>query len=165
MVPVALVITVWDSIDWILMVSHNTKYKYFHITNTNIGMPGTGMPKLFRVCINANLCILYPNFPGRTPFPKACCISGTHFKFCNILAIVSGPLFLRQHPILQKLLHARTLFSKFLAQSLFACMNIRADSRFAPSQWETELLCNDVSLWLGASLESTLWISIKYYMK
>ena len=32
----------------------------------------------------------------------------------------------------------------------------RADSRFAPSQWETGLLCNDVSHWLGASLESAL---------
>ena len=29
---------------------------------------------------------------------------------------------------------------------------IRADSRFAPSQWETALLCNDVSHWVGASL-------------
>ena len=33
---------------------------------------------------------------------------------------------------------------------------IGADSRFAPSQWETALLCNDVSHWLGASLESAL---------
>ena len=32
----------------------------------------------------------------------------------------------------------------------------RADSRFAPSQWKTALLCNDVSNWLGASLESAL---------
>ena len=32
----------------------------------------------------------------------------------------------------------------------------RADFRFAPSQWEAVLLCNDVSRWLGASLESTL---------
>ena len=30
------------------------------------------------------------------------------------------------------------------------------DSRFGPSQWETALLCNDVSHWLGASLESAL---------
>ena len=30
------------------------------------------------------------------------------------------------------------------------------DSRFAPSQWETSLHCNDVSHWLGASLESAL---------
>ena len=34
----------------------------------------------------------------------------------------------------------------------------RADSRFAPSQWETALLCNDVSHWLGTSLESALLI-------
>ena len=34
--------------------------------------------------------------------------------------------------------------------------HFRADSRFAPSQWETALLCNDVSHWLGARLESAL---------
>ena len=32
----------------------------------------------------------------------------------------------------------------------------RADSRFAPSQWETALLCNAICHWLGAHLESTL---------
>ena len=32
----------------------------------------------------------------------------------------------------------------------------RADCRFAPSQWEKVSLCNDVSHWLGSSLESTL---------
>ena len=32
----------------------------------------------------------------------------------------------------------------------------RADSRCAPSQWETALLCNDIYHWLGASLESAL---------
>ena len=38
-----------------------------------------------------------------------------------------------------------------------ACaMQCRTDSRFAPSQWETALLCNAVSHWLGASLESAL---------
>ena len=31
-----------------------------------------------------------------------------------------------------------------------------ADSRLAPSQWETALLCNDVSHWLGAIFESAL---------
>ena len=35
-------------------------------------------------------------------------------------------------------------------------MQYRADSRVAPIQWETALLCNDVSHWLGASLESAL---------
>ena len=32
----------------------------------------------------------------------------------------------------------------------------RADSRFAPSQWEAVLHCNGVSHWLGTSLESAL---------
>ena len=31
-------------------------------------------------------------------------------------------------------------------------MNPRPDSRLAPRQWETALLCNDVSHWLGAKL-------------
>ena len=35
----------------------------------------------------------------------------------------------------------------------------KADSRFAPSQWEAALLCNDVSHCLGASLGSALWVS------
>ena len=34
------------------------------------------------------------------------------------------------------------------------CLECRADSKFAPSQWETALLYNDVSHWLGTNLES-----------
>ena len=34
---------------------------------------------------------------------------------------------------------------------LSAMTHIKADSRFAPSQWETALLCNGVYHWLGAS--------------
>ena len=49
------------------------------------------------------------------------------------------------------------LCGRCITDSIFceisACF--RADFRFAPSQWETALLCNDVSHWLGASLEST----------
>ena len=40
----------------------------------------------------------------------------------------------------------------------------RADSRFAPNQWEMALLCNDVSHWLGASLISALcWWNVKMH--
>ena len=39
-------------------------------------------------------------------------------------------------------------------------MYFRADSRFAPSQWEMVLLCNNVSHWLGASLESALYMIV-----
>ena len=38
--------------------------------------------------------------------------------------------------------------------------SFRADSRFAPHQWETVLLCNNVSHWLGANLESALVIGL-----
>ena len=34
----------------------------------------------------------------------------------------------------------------------------RADSRSSPSQWETALLCDNVSHWLGASLESAMYV-------
>ena len=36
------------------------------------------------------------------------------------------------------------------------CAYSRADSRFAPSQWETSLQSNAVSHWLGVNLESAL---------
>ena len=35
---------------------------------------------------------------------------------------------------------------------------IRPDSRFVPNQWETALLCNNVSHWMGANLESALFM-------
>ena len=37
-------------------------------------------------------------------------------------------------------------------------LQIRADSRLAPSQWKTSLQSNAVSHWLGANLESALHI-------
>ena len=36
----------------------------------------------------------------------------------------------------------------------------RADSRFALSQWETKLLCNNASYWLSANLESALYYTL-----
>ena len=42
--------------------------------------------------------------------------------------------------------------NKHVNDSLFLLI-FRADSRFVPSQWETVLPCNNVSHWLGASLE------------
>ena len=41
----------------------------------------------------------------------------------------------------------------------------RSDSRFAPSQRETALLCNDVFRWVGASLESVLQVTEIYDAK
>ena len=45
---------------------------------------------------------------------------------------------------------------KTFCSGLHVWMVFRSDSRFAPSQWETVLLCNAVSHWLGTSLESSL---------
>ena len=36
----------------------------------------------------------------------------------------------------------------------------RDDSRFTPSQWETALLCNDVSHWLDISLDTALGLAL-----
>ena len=64
-----------------------------------------------------------------------------------MLFLVSESCFLKQcNPSLQSCLVFQTI--------------LRADSRFARSQWETALLCNDVSHWLGASLESALYSSL-----
>ena len=35
-----------------------------------------------------------------------------------------------------------------------------AEYRFAPSQWETVLLRNDFSHWLGAGLESAMYVYV-----
>ena len=45
----------------------------------------------------------------------------------------------------------------FPLQLVFSTLFTRADSRFWPSQWETALLCNNLSHWLHASLESDLY--------
>ena len=41
----------------------------------------------------------------------------------------------------------------------------RTDSRFAPRQWETALLCNDVSHWLGPSLELALMPNVRVKLR
>ena len=51
-----------------------------------------------------------------------------------------------------------THYSKYLTRSdkITLLSEFRADSRIVPSQWEMALLCNNVSHWLGANLESAL---------
>ena len=41
---------------------------------------------------------------------------------------------------------------------------IRADLRIVPSQWETSSLCNNVSHWLSASLESALYMMMTSWL-
>ena len=56
----------------------------------------------------------------------------------------------------QKFYYGTGIYNKILQ----IAWQFRADSRFALSQWETALLCNDVSHCLGASLESALQLHI-----
>ena len=42
--------------------------------------------------------------------------------------------------------------------------DFRAESRLAPSQWETSLQSNAISHWLGANLESALWFDVSLVM-
>ena len=55
----------------------------------------------------------------------------------------------------------KDIFFKMLLYNkpYFYCQPIynRADSRFAPSQWEMALLCNEGSHWLGTNLKSALY--------
>ena len=46
---------------------------------------------------------------------------------------------------------------------MLQCVSHRADSRLAPSQWETSLQSNAVSHWLGINLESALMIQMLCY--
>ena len=59
---------------------------------------------------------------------------------------------LRIHYLLKSMMPIKTA-SAYIPDWWWAS---RAGSRFAPSQWETVLLCNDVSYWLGANLKSAL---------
>ena len=54
----------------------------------------------------------------------------------------------------------RALFCVFRQHVITSYKHVdpRADSSFAPSQWETALLCNDVSHWLDASLQSAVTV-------
>ena len=45
-----------------------------------------------------------------------------------------------------------------------ALFTYRSDSRFEPSKWKTVLICNDVSHWLGANLETALYIYCIYWI-
>ena len=75
-------------------------------------------------------------------------------------------ILVKNHIVLKLLLHIYQFdtsvfqhalhLEKCLINLLFIRMYCRADSRLAPSQWEMPLLSNDISHWLGASLESAL---------
>ena len=52
--------------------------------------------------------------------------------------------------------HGEVPSSERQCEGVYTYRLYRAKSTFAPSQWETALLCNDVSHWLSTNLESAL---------
>ena len=82
----------------------------------------------------------------------------------NNISIVSRKLNIRHHDVYHGVLVQGTfctlpsmLCNTNCARRLESWqVHYTPDSRLAPSQWETGLLCNDISHWLGASLESAL---------
>ena len=58
--------------------------------------------------------------------------------------------------VVWRIYHCVVLFDSAVAPSLISPFGYMAYTRFAPSLWETALLCNDISHWLGTSLESAL---------
>ena len=82
-------------------------------------------------CINANTC-LHPVSPMRVV---------TGWKPLGKLRSMTGPW--KVDRCQNHWMYVHTVY-------------IRVDSRFATSQWEMALLCNDVSHWLVANLESAI---------
>ena len=80
---------------------------------------------------------------------------GPHQEKCCYWCLSIGNLTVARTAIISSLDWEHYRSSKRLKCGAVKCCH-GADSRFAPSQWETALLCNAVSHWLGANLESAL---------
>ena len=83
--------------------------------------------------------------------------NGIHLRYT---AYRQRKLGVRHTEISEKLRTAKIInvhFTKYLRRYPYL-IHVRVDSRFVLSQRETVLLCNDVSHWLGANLESTLCV-------
>ena len=85
---------------------------------------------------------------------------GTVNSFCETVEIPSGQVsthcIAAQHSLESLDVYLDQAITKEWSQPVTGHVPHLTDSRFAPSQWETALLCNDVSHLLGTSLESAL---------
>ena len=121
------------------------------------------------VCFKTNICLIGVIYPNCWPFLKeftikVSMVDSLHpgFVVYSIDTTFVGSIWtnswfasdwdsimLKWHPCN---VHDMNTFLPGWRPDMSLC-SYRDDSRFAPSQWETALLCNDVSHWLGASLE------------
>ena len=101
-------------------------------------------------------CRLVGAKPSSKPMLEYCWEAIDHLVPLSMV----GP-FLPSHNILWSMdwPHTATINSNHNSCDFYSYhISVSADSRFAPSQWETPLLCNGVSHWLGTSLESDMFI-------
>ena len=84
---------------------------------------------------------------------KTCFLYNT--EILRPLRFKSSYTFLKHHRCI-----SNRKFKKLMRLNLYKCLLksnptsvLRADSRFAPGQWEIALLCNDIFHWLDATLE------------
>ena len=85
----------------------------------------------------------------------------TYHHFGSVIIIwghvFSAVLTFTSHPLSPQLPHPQSCIytcGDTISKTVEMRIVCRADSRFAPCQWQMVLLCNDISFWLGASLES-----------
>ena len=113
----------------------------------------------------------WPVIQGQAAFTQIYCVKFVPDRACTLAAIPGSDIQVPYFGIKSLQLIWRSGTSKWNLQApvpdlqmssrnwtSWQATRIRADSRFAPSQWETALLCNAVSHWLGTSLESALRI-------
>ena len=80
------------------------------------------------------------------------CPNNGHQGDMSDLHLPSHPRYFRSLPWLSQLPYSIDIKTYHFV--------IRADSRFAPSKWETALLCNNVYYWLCVNLDSALVMSM-----
>ena len=88
------------------------------------------------------------------PFAANCSSCGSSVQWSLIIAQPGMALHLLQHGNYTGWKYRLFWPHKTHRYNSSSPARCRADSWFPPSQWETALLCNDVSHWLGASLKS-----------
>ena len=104
-------------------------------------------PSITKICLKITYLKFHPNFPRANEFADMA------------FALARGPVTYQMAMCVCGWARNRLV----VGGECHLGWGYRADSRFAPSQWEMALLCNDVSHWLGASIESPLCYEVNFF--
>ena len=127
-------------------------------TAPQIGVIPTSQDLYFHPCVSCTVCCVYwSHFTQLTWRERSAHTLNEALLATKTMGAING---------IDPIGIARSFIRIVQENTVRCCCNmdmvwyIRADSRFAPSQWETSLQSNAVSHWLGANLESALYIVI-----